>query len=45
LNTHDFTPLEPDVNEEKYDCAGKGLVLVVDMPTGEREELLGIEMP
>lgn len=47
LKTHDYTPLEPDVNEEKYYCpdptTGGGNVLSVDMVTGEREELIKIE--
>ena len=40
LQTHDFTPLEPDVNEQKYYCPGVGLVLSVDVGSGVREELL-----
>lgn len=42
LKTHDFTPLEPDINEEKYYCPGVGLVLSVDVVTGEREELASV---
>jgi hypothetical protein len=45
LKTHDFTPLEPDVNEEKYYCPGVGHVLAVDVTTGEREELVSIATP
>ena len=41
----DFTPLEPDVNENKYYCRGVGLVLTVDVATGEREELLDAQNP
>jgi hypothetical protein len=39
LKTRDTTPLEPNVNEEKYYCPGTGLVLSVDIATDEREEL------
>lgn len=39
VKTHDFTPLEPALDEEKYYCAGVGLVLVVDVANDEREEL------
>jgi hypothetical protein len=42
LKTHDFSPLEPEVNEEKYYCPGTGLVLSVDVKSGEREELTKI---
>ena len=40
LRTHDYTPLEPAINEEKYYCPGIGNVLSVDVATNEREELL-----
>jgi hypothetical protein len=40
LHTHDYTPLEPEVNEEKYYCPGTGFVLAVDKTTDEREELV-----
>jgi hypothetical protein len=39
LQTREFTPLEPDVNEYKYYCQGVGLVLEVDVATGDRTEL------
>ncbi len=42
VQTHDFTPLEPDVNESKWYCPGFGVVLSVDNNTGEREELLTV---
>jgi hypothetical protein len=45
LRTRDFTPLEPEVNENKYYCPGVGLVLSVDVNSGEREELIGIQNP
>jgi len=40
MKTHDYTPLEPAVNEEKYYCPPVGLVLSVDVVSGEREELI-----
>ena len=42
LHTQDTTPLEPDVLEEKYYAPGIGLVLAVDIVTGQREELVDI---
>jgi hypothetical protein len=45
LKTREFTPLEPDVNEYKYYCPGVGLVLEVDVATGQRTELLSITGP
>jgi hypothetical protein len=43
LKTHDYTPLEPAINEEKYYCNDAGLVLAVDVTTGEREELMDLQ--
>jgi len=43
LKTFDFTPLEPELRENKYYVPGVGLVLTVDRVTGEREELISIE--
>jgi hypothetical protein len=43
VQTHDSTPLEPSLNEEKYYCPKVGNVLSVDKVTGEREELISIE--
>lgn len=43
IKTYDFTPLEPEVRENKYYVSGVGLVLSVDLVTGEREELISIE--
>lgn len=40
LQTLDTTPLEPDVREHKFYCPGVGLVLAVDLESGEREELV-----
>ena len=45
FKTHDFTPLDPEVNEEKTYCPDVGLVLAVDVPTGEKEELQKVEGP
>jgi hypothetical protein len=40
LQTKDTTPLEPDVQENKYYCPGVGLVLSVDVGSSGREELV-----
>jgi hypothetical protein len=45
LQTREFTPLEPDVNEYKYYCQGVGLVLEVDVATGDRTELTQVTGP
>ena len=45
LQTREFTPLEPDVNEYKYYAPGVGLVLEVDVPTGARVELTQVTIP
>jgi hypothetical protein len=45
LKTREFTPLEADVNEHKYYCSGIGLVLEVDVATGDRTELTEVTMP
>jgi hypothetical protein len=42
LKTREFTPLEPDVNEYKYYAPGIGLLLEVDIITGERTELIEV---
>jgi hypothetical protein len=42
LKTFDFTPLEPEVRENKHYAPGVGLVLTVDLVTGEREELVSV---
>jgi hypothetical protein len=38
----DFTPLEPDVAEHKYYAPDIGLILEVDLETGDRVELIGV---
>ena len=45
LKTRDTTPLEPALLEEKVYCPGVGAVLVVDVKTQEREELVSIQRP
>lgn len=40
LQTEDTTPLEPDVQEHKFYCPDVGLVLIVDLVTDVREELV-----
>jgi hypothetical protein len=32
--THDFSPLEPDANEQKFYAPGIGLILEVDVAEG-----------
>ncbi len=43
LKTNDFSPIEPDVLENKYYAPGIGVVLEVDPETGERLELVDVE--
>jgi hypothetical protein len=45
IQTREFTPLEPDVNEYKYYCAGVGLVLEMDVTSGDRVELTDMSAP
>ena len=40
LQTFDFTPLEPDEAEHKHYAMGVGLVLEIDLESGERNELV-----
>ena len=40
LRTRDFTPLDAEANENKYYAAGIGLIVEVDMNTGDRVELI-----
>ncbi len=44
LKTANFTPLDPESQEEKYYCPGVGLVLEVDLGSGKkvRNELISI---
>jgi hypothetical protein len=43
LKTLEFTSLEPDLRENKYYVPGVGNVLVIDLVTGKRDELVRIE--
>jgi hypothetical protein len=43
LVTKEFTPIEPDAEENKYYAPGVGLILVIDLETGERVELTDIK--
>ncbi len=43
LQTHDFTPLEPDADEYKYYAPGVGLVAEEPIDGSERVELVSIE--
>lgn len=43
MMTRDFTPLDPEVLEYKYYAKGVGPVLTLDVPTGNREELVSFE--
>ena len=40
LVTKDYTPIEPDAEENKYYAPGIGLILEVDVETGDRVELV-----
>jgi hypothetical protein len=43
LQTHDFTPLEPDADEYKYYAPGVGLIAEEPLEGGERVELVAVE--
>ncbi|MBI5487481.1 MAG: hypothetical protein HY905_09125 [Deltaproteobacteria bacterium] len=45
VKTHEFTPLEPALNEQKYYCPGVGVALEVNVNTGGRVELMSITGP
>lgn len=40
LVTHDFSPLDPEANENKYYSPGIGLVVEIDLNSGDRVELI-----
>jgi hypothetical protein len=42
LRTFDGTPMEPDVEENKFYAKGVGVVLEADVETGERVELISV---
>jgi len=43
--TKDYSPLEPDAIENKYYASGVGLILEVDVETGDRVELVELITP
>jgi hypothetical protein len=45
LQTREYTPLDPDVNEYKYYAPGVGLVLEVDVNSDARTELVEVTTP
>ena len=45
LVTRDYTPLEPDVDENKFYAPGIGPVLEIDLESGERLELVSATIP
>lgn len=45
LQTADFTPVEPDALEHKFYASGVGLVLEVDVESGDRLELIEFSEP
>lgn len=45
LVTHEFTPIEPDLNEKKYYAPNVGFILEVDQATGDRLELIELRRP
>ena len=45
LVTRDFTPLEPDAEENKYYAPGIGKILEIDIESGDRVELVSVTSP
>jgi len=43
LQTRDFTPLDGEANENKYYAPGIGLIVEIDLNTGDRVELMSFE--
>jgi hypothetical protein len=43
--THEFTPIEPTLNERKYYAPNLGFILEVDVATGDRLELIDLRRP
>lgn len=43
--TREFTPIEPDAEENKYYLPGVGLILEIDIETGARLELISMSNP
>lgn len=42
LQTLDFTPIEPDAREHKFYAPGVGMIVTVNLESGERTELVGV---
>jgi len=42
LETRDFSPKEPDADEHKFYAPGVGVVLEIDLETGDRTELISV---
>jgi hypothetical protein len=42
VEVEEWTPLEPDASERRFYAPGIGLVLEIDVDTGERLELVQI---
>jgi len=45
IQTFDFTPIEPSLRENKYYALNVGIVLEVNLETGERLELVSVTTP
>ena len=45
LRTHEYTPLEPDLDEDKFYCPGVGFVKEIDNANGDLLELSEVVMP
>lgn len=45
IQTREYTPLEPELNEYKYYCRGIGMALEADVVTGDRIELTQMTAP
>jgi hypothetical protein len=45
LKTRDFSPLEPGNEENKFYAPGIGLIVEIDPASGERLEIIGLNLP
>lgn len=45
VRTRDYTPLDPEANENKYYCPDVGVALEIDLTTGQRIELQTLTLP
>jgi hypothetical protein len=43
--TLDFSPLDPNVEENKYYASGIGMIVEIDLETGDRLELVEFAQP